>query len=405
MMHWYSITPLDVLLFREAKPFSPGMGSWAKGAFPPMPTTTFQSLRSLLLKYNKKDRNLSFIGSFLQDRDGTLWLPTPKDLVALRKPTQNDSGSDDYSESVSHWDGLTRLGPCDRNQAQWQFLSFSQARLTRQSHHQSEDQSEDQTYTQIDLMVPQLTETQAKEKQYICGKPLPWISEQALLRYLKGETAFEQTDFCDDPWDAQVMPHIQMQPGQRQVKDSDGYFTEVAIRLRAGWRLAAGIDEPLPNTEAGAVVRLGGEGHRAMVTPIDSPALGAEIERRSQPGEGSTTAYLLTPGLAQTRSDAPVYGICPHDWQARLRGCATERSLLWGGVSTIRRGLPDGTQSEQPEFSLLPQRAFVPPGTVYVFGSGLATEKPLLPQRKASWLTTFEQLSYGKLLWVGGTPA
>ena len=354
-------------------------------------------------------RNLSFIGAFLQDRDGTLWLPTPKDLVALRKPTPDASESDDYSESVSHWDGLTRLGPCDLTQTQWRSLSFSQARLTRQSNSkgdsQSDHKSDDPTYTQLSPMVPQLTAAQAAEKQYICGKPLPWMNEQALLRYLKGETAFEQADFCDDPWDAQVMPHIQMQPGQRQVKESDGYFTEVAIRLRAGWQLAVGIDEQLPDAESGAIVRLGGEGHRAMVKPMDAPLLWAEIEERSHPTESTTTAYLLTPGLAQTQANDPVYGICPYNWQASLRGCATERALLWGGVSSIRRRLPDGTKSEQPEFSLLPQRAFVPPGTVYVFDQGLAgltAGRPLLPQREAKWLTTLEQLNYGKLLWVGG---
>ena len=399
MKHWYSITPLDVLLFREAKPFSPGMGSWAKGAFPPMPTTTFQALRSLLPKYSQKERDLSFIGVFLQDRDGMLWLPTPKDLVAIRKPTEDLSESDDYSESVQQWDALTCLKPCDTSQAQWRSLSFSQSRLTR-------DTDVDQAYTQLSPMVPQLTTSQIEDKSYICGRPLPWMRASALLGYLKGETAFEMTDFCDDPWDTQIMPHIHMQTGQRQVKESDGYFTEVAIRLRPGWQLVAGIDKSLcEDVSTGAVVRLGGEGHRAMVKAIALPATWSEIERRSQPKGGSTTAYLLTPGLAQTRSDAPVYGICPHSWQSSLQGCATERALLWGGVSTIRRRLPDGQMPAASEFSLLPQRAFVPPGTVYVFKKVQTAEKSLLPEREASWLTTLEKLSYGKLLWVGGTPA
>lgn len=38
-MQWYVIEPLDILLFREAKPFSPGEGAWAKSIFPPVPTT------------------------------------------------------------------------------------------------------------------------------------------------------------------------------------------------------------------------------------------------------------------------------------------------------------------------------------------------------------------------------
>ena len=55
-MYWYAIEPLDVLLFREAKPFSPGEGSWAKGLFPPLPSTVFQALRSILPHRNQYER-------------------------------------------------------------------------------------------------------------------------------------------------------------------------------------------------------------------------------------------------------------------------------------------------------------------------------------------------------------
>ena len=42
-LQWYTIDPIDLLLMREAKPFSPGDGSWAKGQFPPLPITVFQA--------------------------------------------------------------------------------------------------------------------------------------------------------------------------------------------------------------------------------------------------------------------------------------------------------------------------------------------------------------------------
>ncbi|MGA7953992.1 MAG: type III-B CRISPR module-associated Cmr3 family protein [Gloeobacterales cyanobacterium] len=86
-MNWYTIEPLDVLLFRESKPFSPGEGSWAKGLFPPMPVTVFQALRSTLPEYNRQERNLDFLGPFLLDSEDTLWLPTPKDLLRVRTKT------------------------------------------------------------------------------------------------------------------------------------------------------------------------------------------------------------------------------------------------------------------------------------------------------------------------------
>ena len=83
-LKWYSITPIDVLLFRESKPFSPGDGSWAKGLFPPMPITVFHALRSLLpyrSQPTEKNRDLNFLGVFLMDADDTVWVPTPKDLI------------------------------------------------------------------------------------------------------------------------------------------------------------------------------------------------------------------------------------------------------------------------------------------------------------------------------------
>lgn len=86
--YWYKIEPLDILLFRESKPFSPGDGSWAKGQFPPAPITVFQALRSALeARTNKEDkkRDLSFLGPFLLDGNDNLYLTTPKDLIAVGK--------------------------------------------------------------------------------------------------------------------------------------------------------------------------------------------------------------------------------------------------------------------------------------------------------------------------------
>ncbi|NJO86033.1 MAG: hypothetical protein HC818_05105 [Synechococcaceae cyanobacterium RM1_1_27] len=61
-LHWYALDPIDVLLFRESKPFSPGEGSWAKGLFPPMPTTIFQALRSALPYTPKRNEISDFWG-------------------------------------------------------------------------------------------------------------------------------------------------------------------------------------------------------------------------------------------------------------------------------------------------------------------------------------------------------
>ncbi|NEO27988.1 MAG: hypothetical protein F6K03_14155 [Kamptonema sp. SIO4C4] len=128
-------------------------------------------------------------------------------------------------------------------------------------------------------------------------------------------------------------------------------------------------------------------------------------------------AYLLTPGLAHSaQNNQPVYSAYPQAWVSQLAGCMTDKPLFWGGVSQVRRKLYREQTNEQQgneergkaEFALLPQRAFVPPGTVYWFNS-LPSSTALLPHISTTssqrnnqippWLRTFHTLHYGLLFW------
>jgi CRISPR-associated protein Cmr3 len=381
-MFWYAIDPVDVLLFREAKPFSPGDGAWAKGLFPPLPSTVFQALRSTL---PAKTQDLDFIGTFLLDPQNRLCLPTPKDLVAVswgRKAQNADEydREDDLEDEASDWHRTLRLQPVDSADPAWKHLVFDRQGLAP--------------------MVAPFSELQEEgvRREFFC-RPYPWITAQALGEYLQGKELRDPLQFCEDPWDVQVLPHIQMQADKRQVKDEEGYFTEVAIRLKPGWRLVAGISQELPPT----VVRLGGEGHHAIVSPIELPDW--ELLESDSPATGDF-AYLLTPGLAA--KEESIYGVYPSDWHEYLAGCVSDRPLLWGGVSKIDRRVPNYESKSDREFALLPQRAFVPPGTVYRFKQIPPDVKALLPKAGGNWLkskdggnwlTSFQKLNYGKLLW------
>jgi len=115
-LYWYALEPMDVLLFRESKPFSPGEGSWAKGLFPPMPTTIFQALRSALPYTSDKARNLKFLGPFLLDEQDTLWLPAPKDLLATGQSDPHadpDAIPEDNFEEKIRGDKYSRLQPVE----------------------------------------------------------------------------------------------------------------------------------------------------------------------------------------------------------------------------------------------------------------------------------------------------
>lgn len=365
-MHWYKIEPLDTLLFREAKPFSPGEGAWAKGMFPPMPNAVFQALRSTL---GKNHIPLKFIGSFLLEetpQGDVLWLPTPKDLLCVTESRDNDN-----HEESQGWKRLVCLQTLDNQSREWEYISYGSGSLL----------------SDIMPMVPP-----RNKNEFISGRPKPWMKASALISYLQGEDLTNPDDFCDDPWSVQVLPHIHMKPGERQVKNEDGYFTEVAIRLHSNWKLVAAMNENLESS----VVRLGGEGHRALVSSINIP-IWEQIENFKQSSKTTNTkAYLLTPGLGES-SDC-VYGAYPDSWRQYLRSCATDKAILWGG------------KSSHANTPMLPQRAFVPPGTVYLFNDSNDIGR-VLPMHyfesqikenndpKLKWLDTLSTLNYGILLW------
>jgi CRISPR-associated protein Cmr3 len=380
-INWYAIEPLDVLLFREAKPFVPGEGSWAKGQFPPMPVTVFQALRSLLDFYGKEKENkrhdINFIGPFLMDETDRLWLPTPKDLLAVKtQPESSEETPDNLDEKTDDWDRTLHFEPMAAKAMEK--FGFDRDKL------------------------PPMVTPNINQNEFI-GRLQSWITAEALSKYLRGETLTKdekQKYFHSDPWSVQIMPHIHMKSGERQVKEEEGYFTEVAVRLHSGWRLVAGMSHKLEKTE---VVRLGGEGHRALVSPLSDfeqwQFLEGFTKRKEERKEErkSNFAYLLTPGLAE--KETAVYGVYPKKWHSLLSGCASDRPLLWGGVSNIQRRLLNSQVKGDAEFALLPQRAFVPPGTVYIFNENLPEDERLLPSAGGSWLETFRQLNYGKLLW------
>lgn len=383
-MHWYKIDPLDVLLFRESKPFIPGEGSWAKGIFPPLPSPVFQALRSLSSSQSKQEqgmgRNLEFIGPFILDEKETLWLPTPKDLICVGLKSEKGEEEENHKDETSNWKRITRLQP---------------------PNYQTTNEWEHVLYDGNSL--PPMVSPKLETNELICGRPHPWIKAEALGEYLlKGNMPKNQCDFHKDPWDVQILPHIQMKPGERQVKDEEGYFTEVATRLKSGWILVAGISKKWDFPHA---VRLGGEGHHVLISSLNKNPRFSEqwqlLEVHQHQQELSKFAYLLTPGLALVEEkDKPLrYGVYPSCWKGSLRGCVSDRALLWGGISNIRRKVTGDKREEIPEFGFLPQRAFVPPGAVYLFNSLPPPGSRLLPSQETVWLETFRKLHYGMLLW------
>ncbi len=103
---WYKIIPNDTLFFRDGKPFSMGMETWASSIFPPNPSTLYGAIRTWLifekgnLKAFKEGKLKEELGT--PDEKGTLKIkgpflfkkealfPVPKDLLKEKGKTDNE---------------------------------------------------------------------------------------------------------------------------------------------------------------------------------------------------------------------------------------------------------------------------------------------------------------------------
>lgn len=277
-MYWYTLTPLDVLLLRDAKPFTPGERAWAGSIFPPNNHTIAGALRGVLNQATK----LTLKGVFFchqNNNESNLYFPAPLGFV-----------------------GFNALIPLPWNQE----LALNQALW---------DQSKPAPLT---TLKPEKDSNKSTIKY---RKYLPW---NVVLEYL--ETGIIKPEHWklpetepEQPWQVETRPHNAMETGSKQVKDADGYFVENAVRMLPGWSLAIAIDQEI---ETPVTLRLGGEGHRAILETC--PSLDQQWQKLQEKSQenfkkgGQAIAYLITPGVFE-RLVENHQAICrPYPWEWKL---------------------------------------------------------------------------------------
>lgn len=373
MTHWYTLTPLDVLLLRDAKPFTPGERAWAGSVFPPNGHTIAGALRGLL----QTSESLNITGPFLC-LEQNLYLPRPSGYVGSIPlvPVDWDPKSH-LSDALLH----DRNQPCPLVKASWQ-----------DTPAQKDDSQEPET----------------KYRQY-----LPW---SLVLNYLhSGQICADdwsvQNKGEDQPWSVETRPHNAIELGTRQVKKLDGFFVENAVRLQEGWSLAIGLEKPLDRTPA--TLRLGGEGHRVLIEPCE--VLGEQwesLKSRSQKNfelKGRSLAYLITPGVFERwhreidpKSQKETYHLrCrawPWEWKLAAKGgtfvsFATERQIAISCRNRFQE-----TETSQKTSVPSPQVFAAPAGSLYYLEQPeeLFQNKTEAPEPVQRW----RQLGYSELLWI-----
>lgn len=393
-MYWYKLTPLDVLLFRDAKPFSPGERSWAGSVFPPPGHAIAGAIRGLL----QKKVEIELTGPFLC-RDKTLYFPSPLsyDEGNLLVPL-------DWDEE-HHLHGVLESDPSQPKP------------LVRASWNPRERQNN------------------REEKQFRSYFPTEVIKAYLHAGTIQATDWKGTKDEIEPPWIEETRSHNSIEDGTRQVQDESGYFVENTIRLREGWGLAIGVNvigiegesdktQADLNSELKAldseVLRMGGEGHQVLMQRCDSLGqqwdelqaisnsnrdraleLWKQTKDSQNIPESLCLAYLVTPGVFERRDKFKNnLALCsPHPWEWKFAAHPNPNQVKGSLVSFVTdRALPISCRMRGDDNSsrAAPQVFAAPPGTVYYL------EKPesLFQDTAKGKIKRWRNLGYSELLWI-----
>jgi CRISPR-associated protein Cmr3 len=386
-MYWYKLTPLDILMLRDAKPFSPQERAWAGSIFPPNGHTIAGAFRGIL----GERTNFKIVGPFLcyQNTKNTLYLPRPLGFAKSVPLVPLTWETESYIKNAL-WD---KTQPCP---------------LVKP--HNSKDDDEDD---KDDFVKCSGVET--KFRQY-----LPYCVVKKYLetgKIDKNDWNIIKDSHEDKPWDEETRSHNSIEPGTKQVKDADGYFVEKAIRLHQNWSFAIGINHEITTP---ATIRLGGEGHRVIVESC--PELGEQWQELKTISDGNfkantkqadtkddtkSIAYLVTPGVFERPhkyNPEQRVNLCrPYPWEWKLKdgnfvSMSTDKAVP---ISCRIREKEDNTKSITKSIPA-PQVFAAPPGTLYYLEKpqGLFQDNERLANEQKNRVNNWRQLGYSEMLWI-----
>jgi CRISPR-associated protein Cmr3 len=367
MIYWYTITPVDILLFRDAKPFTPGERAWAASVFPPSGHTIAGAIRSIV------EGHIELIGPFLCYHN-TLYFPRPLNFVNTDRLIPLAWHKEHPSSGQIIWDESQPNPLVMPPQVQTRSALAQVAPIYRQ-------------YLPVDAI-----------ESFLKTGNISKDSFKVPIQEAKDLNSEQQ------PWKTETRSHNAIDNQTKQVKDSGSYFIENAIRLLPNWTIAIGLNIDILTPEA---IRLGGEGHRAILQRCaDLDRQWSTISDLSATNFKSTKkalAYLITPGIFERKQNNRA--ICrsyPWEWKlahtnnpnqtkGNLVSVATEKAIPISG--RIRDGKDN---SSIPA----PQMFAAPAGSVYYLNQPQALFGAVEETRAATRVKELHNLGYSKLLWT-----
>lgn len=390
-MYWYKLTPLDVLMFRDAKPFSPQERAWAGSVFPPNNHAIAGALRSSF----SINVNIQLKGTFLC-WENQLYFPRPFGFIKS-KPLVPLSWAAGHPLNQGMWD-RSKTQPLVTCPALPMILSLCE-------NYKGDDDSD--------------CPSSGLEKNY--REYLPY---DVVLNYL------ETGSICAEDWQSknkgEIKPytietrsHNTLEDGTRQVRDSDGYFVENAVRLVEGWSLAIAVDKTteakLNSKSKPLVMRLGGEGHRVLLERCDDfdkqwNELQTASKANFEKGDRSL-AYMVTNGVFERVTDRGTpkkakYGrsLCrPYPWEWELAdpdSGSSDRRVLVSVATDKPVPISCRFRNEEGESIPAPQVFAAPAGSVYYLERPAELWQNTKEHGDKKSLKVWRDLGYAEMFWI-----
>lgn len=379
-MYWYTLTPLDILLFRDAKPFTPGERAWAGSVFPPNGHAIAGALSAFLNR--KTGEKLELKGPFFCYDYQKLYFPRPL-------------GFDKKTALVP----LAWVNHPLKNQVMYDRTLPSP--LIRPSGALSDD-DEDELESQAGCS----SSAQKKYRQFLPFDVVKTYLDKSII----SPESWQADDLVsgeDKLWLVETRSHNALESGTRQVKSEDGYFVENAIRMEAGWSLAIGLNQKIENP---VTFRLGGEGHRVILEP--QPHLGFQwdelqkLSKKNYETGGKSLAYLVTPGAFERKHSSGKL-LCrawPWEWDLAEPENPQARRGELVSVATDKAVPISGRFRDDKNNSIpAPQVFTAPPGSVYYLNKSqplFQDNPPLTKDGKPNPIKVWRELGYSELLWI-----
>jgi CRISPR-associated protein Cmr3 len=373
MIYWYTISPLDILLFRDAKPFTPGERGWAASVFPASGHTIAGAIRRTI------DRKLELIGPFLCYHN-ILYFPRPLNFV----------NSDRLIPLAWH-----KQHPLSE-QIIWD-ESQPNPLVIQQEARTPEEQSNKEH-----LKYRQYLPIDAIESFLKTGN----ISKES-LRVPSQEA--EDLNSEQQPWKTETRSHNSIDAQTKQVKDNGSYFIENAIRLLPNWTIAIGVDIDIPTP---AAIRLGGEGHRAILQRCEDldiqwhqiSQLSDDNFKSNLKSKHKSLAYLITPGIFERKqNNRATCRSYPWEWKLAHTNNPNQTKGNLVSVATEKAMPISGRIRDQNDSNLsipAPQMFAAPPGSVYYLNQPQSLFGETEETKAATRVRELQHLGYSKLLWA-----